>query len=77
MKLIIDGATDYAEVYDLKTDPNEKVNVAERNPAFVRDGQQRIAAWVQYQNNFYKRLLSGQEVKVGAHVSRPVPANLP
>jgi hypothetical protein len=63
LKLIIDAASNKAEVYDLKIDPGEKANLSSVHPEFVRTGEQRIAAWVQYQNKMYKDLLSEKDPK--------------
>ena len=63
LKLIIDAASNNVEVYNLKDDPGEKENLSTVYPEFVRTGEQRIAAWVQYQNKMYKDLLSEKGLK--------------
>ena len=56
-KLIYDAGTNATELYDLETDPGESLNVAGGSPGVVRLGQQRLAAWVQYQQRFFKDVL--------------------
>jgi len=58
LKLIVDAAANKSEIYDLKADPAERTNLAAAHPEFGRTGEQRIAAWVQYQNRMYKELLA-------------------
>ncbi|MGH7848148.1 MAG: LTA synthase family protein [Candidatus Binatia bacterium] len=57
LKLILDGGSNNYEVYDLQGDPKEKTNLARKMPEFVRQGEQRLAAWVQYQNRFFDKVL--------------------
>lgn len=57
LKLIIDASRSVYEVYDLRRDPKERTNIAGEMTEFVRHGERRIAAWVQYQNRFYRELL--------------------
>jgi lipoteichoic acid synthase len=45
------------EIYDLREDPTEMANLSDRLPDAVSRGQQRLAAWVQYQNKFINSLL--------------------
>lgn len=45
------------EIYDLREDPTEMTNLSERLPNAVSRAQQRLAAWVQYQNKFINSLL--------------------
>jgi len=56
LKLIVDGGSNKSEVYYLRNDPKEKRNLATELPQFIREGEQRLASWVQYQNEFYKKL---------------------
>jgi arylsulfatase A-like enzyme len=60
-KLIYDAIGDETEVYDLATDPGEASNLAPRQPAVAREGRERLAAWEQYQNRFYRRVLDGAD----------------
>ena len=59
-KLIVDETNNTAEIYDLRNDPRETVNLAPRLPAAVSTGRARLAACVQYQNRFLKDLLLEQ-----------------
>lgn len=45
------------ELYDLEADPGESVNVAGRSPGVALLGQQRLAAWVQFQRRFFQDVL--------------------
>jgi lipoteichoic acid synthase len=45
------------EIYDLRDDPTEMSNLAERLPDAVSQARQRLAAWVQYHSAFMKSLL--------------------
>jgi len=57
-KFIYDGVGDVAELYDPRTDPDERMNLVSRSPAVARAGRARLAAWVQYQNRFFADLLA-------------------
>ncbi|MBA3496251.1 MAG: sulfatase-like hydrolase/transferase [Gemmatimonadales bacterium] len=56
-KLIYDAIGDETELYDLAADPREVLNLAAAHPEVVREGRERLAAWMQYQNRFYRRVL--------------------
>ena len=49
-KMVYNAETNSCEVYDLATDPHETINRAAQVPEATRLWQERIAAWVQYQN---------------------------
>jgi phosphoglycerol transferase MdoB-like AlkP superfamily enzyme len=57
LKLLVNASANVNEVYDLTADPHETQNLAGLLPDFVRTGEERLAAWVQYQAAFYERLL--------------------
>jgi lipoteichoic acid synthase len=57
LKMVLDGESDRARVYDLSVDPGETHDIAGDMPEFVRNGEARLAAWVQYQVSRYDRLL--------------------
>ena len=46
------------EVYDLKADPGETKNLAAERTALTNEAAQRLAAWVQYQERYYRPLLT-------------------
>ena len=50
------GSEQANELYDLRQDPMESTNLAEQLPVAVAQGQQRLAAWVQYHNEFMNSL---------------------
>lgn len=53
-KLIYNPIAGSAELYDLATDPDEQLNLASKHPELVESGRHRLAAWVQFQNRFYR-----------------------
>lgn len=55
-KLILSATRGTREVYDLRQDPGEKQNVASTSPEIVSIGEQRLAAWAQYQRAYYARM---------------------
>jgi lipoteichoic acid synthase len=56
-KFIYDAGTNTTELYDLQADPEESRSVASGSPGIALLGQQRLAAWVQYQQRFFKDVL--------------------
>jgi len=56
-KVIYDAGTNTMELYDLQADPGESLNVAGGSPDSVSVARQRLAAWVQYQQRFFKDIL--------------------
>jgi arylsulfatase A-like enzyme len=58
-KLILDDASrNPPQLYDLRTDPRERRNLAPEAPDVVTKGRERLAAWVQYQDRFFERVLA-------------------
>jgi phosphoglycerol transferase MdoB-like AlkP superfamily enzyme len=58
MKFIFNESQNTVEVYDLSTDPNEKINLAQQGMTKeVADARKRVAAWVQFQDKFVKKIL--------------------
>jgi arylsulfatase A-like enzyme len=56
-KYIYDAGGNTSELYDLRTDPGESLNVAVGSPAMVLQSEQRLATWVQYQQRFFEGIL--------------------
>ncbi len=56
-KFIYDASNNVPELYDLKADPAELVNIAAGSPAYTQQAERRLAAWVQYQGRFFKDVL--------------------
>ncbi|MBF8301980.1 MAG: Lipoteichoic acid synthase 2 [Candidatus Dadabacteria bacterium] len=56
-KFIFDASNNKYEIYDLDKDSQETRNLTEQLPDFVKDGTQRLAAWVQFQNKLLNDLM--------------------
>jgi phosphoglycerol transferase MdoB-like AlkP superfamily enzyme len=56
-KLIYNATTDISYLYDLKTDPHESVNVADKNPKYVKELSENLNAWIQYQVHYVNSFL--------------------
>ncbi len=56
-KFIYDAGANATELYDLQADPGESLNVASGSPGVALLGERRLAAWVQYQQRFFKDVL--------------------
>ena len=57
IKFIFDASNNKYEIYDLYKDPQETHNLTEQQPDFVKEGTQRLAAWVQFQNKLLNDLM--------------------
>jgi arylsulfatase A-like enzyme len=57
-KCIFNATANTFEVYDLRADPLETMNLARQSPELVQMIPQRLAAWVQYQDKFIKKLVA-------------------
>jgi arylsulfatase A-like enzyme len=55
-KYIYNATTGQRELFDLSADPQERQNLISGDPEAAKAGQQRLAAWVQFQNQFYKQV---------------------
>lgn len=57
MKYIFNESQNTVEVYDLLTDPNERINLFHPDmKSEIANARGRIAAWVQFQNQFIKEI---------------------
>jgi phosphoglycerol transferase MdoB-like AlkP superfamily enzyme len=57
MKYIFNETRSTVEIYDLNKDPDEKTNLSSPvTEKGVSDARNRVAAWVQFQNNFIRKL---------------------
>ncbi len=65
LKHLFNAFSNEYEIYDLSKDPNETHNLAGEMPILTQDGQQHLAAWVQYQDRYVKKLLSSAANKSG------------
>lgn len=57
-KYIYNATNNSSELYNLKNDPAETNNIADKYPAYVKDAKNNIMSWMQYQNNYMKPLVS-------------------
>ena len=57
LKVIYDASDNHFEVYDVAKDPTETINHRAESREVVAIGQQRLAAWVQYQDRMMRGLL--------------------
>lgn len=57
MKVIVNATKNTSEVYNLAKDPLEQNDLAAQSPDLVASGYQHLAAWVQYHDQYMKRLL--------------------
>ena len=57
-KVIYNASDHHVEVYDLAADPQETTNLAAQSPAEVTLGEERLAAWVQFQRHMVTGLLA-------------------
>jgi hypothetical protein len=54
-KFIYDPIAIEDELYDLAAYPQETLNIAFRHPEAVQEGRERLAAWVQQLDRFYRQ----------------------
>ena len=57
LKIIFDAMRNEYEIYDLSKDPNETSNLVDRFPGVREEAVHRLAAWVQFQDRYMKRLV--------------------
>jgi arylsulfatase A-like enzyme len=60
IKVIYNASTNRLEVYDLAVDPRETINRAPKMRGTVGPWQERLAAWVQYQNRMMHGILAAE-----------------
>ena len=59
MKFIFNETRNTIEVFDLKNDEREQNNLAKDiSKEEIENARNRISAWVQFQDNFIKQLIS-------------------
>jgi len=56
-KFIFDASNNKYEIYDLDKDSQETRDLTDQLPDFVKEGTQRLAAWIQFQNKFLNDLI--------------------
>jgi arylsulfatase A-like enzyme len=59
-KFIYNATKDQYELYDLKSDPTEQNNFAQSHKQDIQACVDILAAWVQYQNRMFERLIPGK-----------------
>jgi lipoteichoic acid synthase len=57
-KCIFNATANEFEIYDLQNDPQETINLAKQSSELVQQIPQRLAAWVQYQDRFIKKMVA-------------------
>ncbi len=55
---LYDASVDRAEMYDLENDPREQTNLVRQADATIQPRLDQIAAWIQYQNEYIRRLVA-------------------
>lgn len=56
-KFIFNATDNSFALYDLKNDPYETTNIADKQPAFVKEAKLNLQAWMQYQPGYMDKLL--------------------
>jgi len=56
-KLIYDAYTNISYLYNLKTDPYESENIADKNPKYVKELNKNLNTWIQYQVQYVNSFL--------------------
>ena len=64
-KVIYNASGDLWELYDVRADPGERRNLASQEPEALRRARDRLAAWVQYQREFYRAVPGATLAPVG------------
>jgi len=62
LKFIFDAIRNRHEIYDLSDDPKESTNIAPQMPEVVSAGHKKLAAWVQFQQKFFKGIIPASHV---------------
>jgi arylsulfatase A-like enzyme len=57
LKFIFNATTNSSEIYGLREDPQETVNLASRMPETIPEIHRHLSAWVQYHERYMKHLL--------------------
>lgn len=69
-KFLYNASNDYFEMFDLSKDPTEENNIATAHPASIEMARNRLAAWVQYQNQFMNSLINQKSKTVKTFTKR-------
>jgi len=51
-KFIYNATSNVYSLFNLKNDPHEEQNIADKNKAYVEESKQQLNDWIQYQTNF-------------------------
>jgi hypothetical protein len=60
MKFLYNASSDQYEIYDLSSDPAERINMIAGQRGQIAHSISRLAGWVQYQNRLFGRLIANR-----------------
>ena len=56
-KYIFNATSNVSSLYDLKTDPGESVNIAEKHPQYIEEMKNHLNDWMRYQADYVNSFL--------------------
>src|SRR5665647_1440952 len=57
-KCIFNATSNVSSLYDLKTDPGESVNIAEKHPQYIEEMKNHLNDWMRYQADYVNSFLN-------------------
>lgn len=60
-KFIFNATNNTYEIYNLKMDPDEEVNLSSSMPVFIQSGINKLASWVQFQNSYLEAVIKDSD----------------